>query len=288
MTSLILCLASPLTASAQPTEPAPAPPPPVAPAPAPPPAPPAAAPAPAPTPQPAPPPAAAPAPAPSYGYGAPPPEAAPPDAGSGAFAHDGFYLRLGIGFTYASDSLESETVTVCFSSGCADGKIEGTISGLGAATEIALGGTVAPGLVIGGGIYNHVIPGAVSDDLSFGGVSIDEDVEFETTLFTLYGPFVDYYFDPLSGFHLQGSIGLAMLATGKGEFESSGTAVEEQTATGVGIMVGVGHEWWVGEQWSVGILGRVTYGSLTGKDDDDVEWSHSVLAPAVLFTATMH
>jgi hypothetical protein len=58
-------------------------------------------------------------------------------------------------------------------------------------------------------------------------------------------------------------------------------------------MVGFGHEWWVGDQWSLGILGRVTYGSLTGKEEfrslpSDTEWSHSVLAPSVLMSVTYH
>jgi hypothetical protein len=53
-------------------------------------------------------------------------------------------------------------------------------------------------------------------------------------------------------------------------------------------MAGVGHEWWVGEQWGVGILGRLTFLSLEGEDDSNVSWSHQMLLPAVLFTATLH
>jgi hypothetical protein len=225
-------------------------------------------------------------PAPMYGYAAP--AHAEPAHSTGAFEHDGFYLRLGLGLTHVGDSVESESVRVCFSNGCTTGKIESTVGGFGAATEIALGGTVAPGLVIGGGIYNHVIPSPKSDDLKAAGYSVNQDVELETTYFTLYGPFIDFYFDPLGGLHLQGALGLGVLASGKGKFESSGDAVDEHTATGIGAMVGIGHDWWVGEQWSVGVLGRVTVASLTGEDDGDVEWNHTVIAPAILFTATLH
>lgn len=217
------------------------------------------------------------------------PTAPGPGAGSaGEYTHDGFYLRMALGAARIWDSVKSGTVTECDSQGyCAGGKWEGTAEGFGAATELAFGGTVGRGVVIGGGIYNHIIPSPTASNVKFAGVDQNGEIDFETSVFTLYAPFVDFYFDPNQGLHLEGALGFAMLAAGKGkvsgyEFTSS------QTATGFGFMVGFGDEWWVGSQWSLGLLGRLTYASMSATDDNDTDWSHKALVPAILMTATYH
>jgi len=55
------------------------------------------------------------------------------------------------------------------------------------------------------------------------------------------------------------------------------------------MTLGGGYEWWVGEQWGIGVLGRLTYASLTWTSDSNtIETRHGVVVPAVLFTATYH
>ena len=51
-------------------------------------------------------------------------------------------------------------------------------------------------------------------------------------------------------------------------------------------MLGVGYEWWVGDEWSLGLLGRISYGSMSGSDDRGVSWTHTTYAPALLLSAT--
>ena len=200
--------------------------------------------------------------------------------------HDGFYLRLGAGFGYASDRVEGNVPDPLAPLG---GDIKGTVRGGSIATEIAFGGTVARGLVLGGGIWSVYITSPVAHDVMFPGVDINQDIEFETSTFHVLAPFIDYYFDPHGGFHLQAALGLGVLTAGNARLISNNAQVSrDHTAVGLGGMFGLGYEWWVGDSWGLGFVARVTGGFLSGTDDNDIEWTHRLLAPAALFTATMN
>ena len=58
-------------------------------------------------------------------------------------------------------------------------------------------------------------------------------------------------------------------------------------AGGTGLVLGVGYEWWIGDQWSAGILGRLVYGSVKGKDAG-IELEHKLTIPSLLATFTFH
>ncbi len=205
-------------------------------------------------------------PAPGYGpapgYYAPP---RPPEPDPTIHNHDGFYLRMALGGGYMTDS---ETVS---------GGLDFTIKGGAGTAEFALGGTPAPGFVIGGAVSAVV---ASSPTIEHGGTSVTAS-GMDLNL-SLVGLFVDYYFDPTGGLHAQGTVGYGELSVS----DDSGNKTT-QNPTGPGFNLGLGYEWWVGEQWGIGLLGRVTYASLkyemsAGED------KHSVLVPALLFTATYH
>lgn len=220
--------------------------------------------------------------------GYPPPKAEEDDE-SAVHVHDGFYLRLGIGAGY----LLSDTEVTA--SGY-EGEITFKTTGLGAATELALGGTVAPGLVIGVGSYGGVAFSAKGEDFDWDGESIDDlEGEWDSITVNVTGPFLDYYFDPSGGLHLQLAVGLGTLAVSDGELKQGEFTddLDEEDGSGLGAMVGFGFETWVGEQWSVGGLARVLYAKPTVEADvpgTDVEgdWESSMLMPGVLFTATYH
>ena len=184
----------------------------------------------------------------------------------GVHKHDGFYLRLGAG---ASAVTGSTTLG-------GDGI---DLSGLGLATEFVLGGTAAPGLVVGGGTFGTVVP-TMTYAMRVNGVKLEKDGGGATAL-GFVGPFVDYYPNPSKGLHVQGAVGLTTSSiTFPSELSASGT--------GVGAMVGVGYEWWVGEQWSAGVLGRLTTTSPSLKDDDGDEWDSSFTTFGVLASFTYH
>ena len=217
-----------------------------------------------------------------HGYGAP---AGAADAtgdvthqAPGVETHDGFYLRLGLGIGGVSDSVESQGVI----------EVTGVVSGGAGVGELAFGGTPSAGLVIGGGIYSHSIPEPTSEDVEVAGVNTNLEYEFEASSFAIIAPFIDYYFDPTGGLHLQGAIGLGALASGRGNNTNGVFDAEEHGAAGLGVMVGFGYEWWIADQWGLGILGRFSFANLTGEDDAGVEWTHQIIAPALLMSATLH
>ncbi len=146
------------------------------------------------------------------------------EAFSHAHRHDGFFLRLGAG---PSLNLSG--------------------SGFGGAFEIALGGTLGRGVVIG----------AMSSPKVVHAVGASGD---ETAVFSFVGPFVDFYPNPTKGLHLLGGGGVATATFPGGRTGPAAVSLE--------LLAGAGYEWWVGDQWSIGRLGRVSYLNPGGIESD--------------------
>ncbi len=177
--------------------------------------------------------------------------------------HDGFFFQLALGVGAFSDSIK-------------DGDLEATASGTAFTGGLLLGGTPSPGLVVGGGTAGAYVS---SVKLESGGNTVEPD-DFVLNA-GVFGPFIDYYFDPTSGLHLHGMIGFGNMTA------SGADANEDFVATGPGAVVGIGYEGWIGEQWGLGGLLRVMYLSLNyseGNDDED----HTVVVPGLLLTVTHH
>lgn len=205
---------------------------------------------------------------PSYGY---PPGYAPPipKPDPSIRNHDGFYFRFALGVGFLNDT----------TSRTGDGR-----SSAGLPIEIMLGGTIAPGLVLGGGVAGGSYPQRRA-------VSTSTDTSREVTASTVtLGPFVDWYFDPHKGTHAQLLVGLGQMQLTEGESGARrGTSEVLSTYHGLGISAGIGHEWWIGEQWSLGVMARVDYLSLqTSRGADGTSESHTVVAPGLLMTLTLH
>lgn len=225
-------------------------------------------------------------------YQAPPP---PPPAthyrepdDEGIHLHDGFYLRLGIGlgYTYASTKVESDY---------GDGEL--SVTGVGIAEEISFGGNIAPGLVLGGGIFAVGLPNAKGKDVEFEGESYDGEFKWDSVILGVVGPFIDYYFDPTQGTHFQAAVGIATMQTSDGKVESDigSMDIDGESGTGFGAMLGIGMESWAGEQWSIGGLLRVLVTNATIEaplpgfgSSRDADWKALAFTPSLLFTATYH
>ncbi|GMV15376.1 MAG: hypothetical protein AMXMBFR56_36000 [Polyangiaceae bacterium] len=275
--------------------PPPPPPPPPAGEPPPPPPPSTVAPAPAPAPPPgqapppgaygqpgAPPPQGAPPPG-YYGYppqGQPPPPAPPPK--QGVHEHDGFFLRFGIGYAYAHVAVKVKEP---------DTGEEATLKGSGIGIGLAMiGGTVAPGFVLGGALLGHGFSEPDFEVTDAAGNKRDVDTTDETLTFSVIGLFGQYYFDPNSGGYLQALIGFGQLDDGDDDDPD-----DEERPSGAVFGIGGGYDFWVGEQWSIGPELRLMYAPLkyertvslggvsaTTKQD----WNTTVVS--LMFTATMH
>jgi hypothetical protein len=201
----------------------------------------------------------------------------------GAFGrfHDGFYLRFAGGFGSGSDTMTVSDDRFGFDD--EDGR-EGTAQGLVGATEVAVGATVGSGVAVGFGIYTTLT--GSSDAPTTGS---DSQYEFNASQLAIFSPFVDYYVLPNRGLHLQAGAGLATFVMGQGNVHddpSSGPTARPHTALGLGILIGVGYEWWVSEEWGLGVLGRMTRGFTEGQDGGLDEWVHDTSGWCLLMSAT--
>lgn len=166
--------------------------------------------------------------------------------------HDGLYLRVGVG------------------GGAAFGAMRGTTGSDSAAaaiaSELAVGVTPRPGLVVGVGTFPMVAPSPRYDAGAAGGQHVSGT-----------GPFVDYFPDDRGGWHLR-----AGLLFAAGYLDGSDTRAAA-TGFGVGGTVGAGYDRYVTDTWSVGALARVSVYQLYGVDD-----AIRLVAPALLITASYH
>lgn len=203
------------------------------------------------------------------------PSAAQPERQPGEYFHDGVYVRLGVGVGLVRDDVSMSQ------SGALGFEQEGTVTGFGQANELAVGGALAPGLILAGGFFLNAAYGVKSD---FG------DVETQTSdgyAVVTFGPMVDYYPDPASGLHFELGFGLGA---------TSGVALrsmdEPGGATGYGLALGVGHEWWIAKQWGMGVLLRLQH--VEAEDNivtllgPEFDAKHSANALGLMFTATLN
>jgi Autotransporter beta-domain len=211
----------------------------------------------------APPPAAsAPAAPPPATVWEPPP---PPAQDPSARTHDGFFLRMDLGFGKGFYTQKSS------------GQDLWTASGVDVAFALRLGGTVFPGFVLGGGIVSNSI---VSPTIKDNGETITTDSDTSIGLGELQ-LFAAYYPDPHGGFHLLGSVGFGAASV------SQNNRSESLDVAGLVLGGGIGYDFWVSSQWSLGPTFELTYASLNGSGDNS-ELSATYVAPVLSFTATYH
>lgn len=197
--------------------------------------------------------------------------AAPPDAGSGVDqssrgvvlgavpcvrlgpARKGFYLQSRIGTGY-----------MVYKGKGPDGSA--SVSGVGSSMGIAIGGSIAKGLVLAGTIQGVTVgnrfEGGPFDDVE---VTLDDqalDVSDNATAgMSILGLLLDFYPNPVRGWHAGLSVGLgaSMLVNSADESSSNGMAL--------GGSVFGGYDWWLGKDRSLG-LSVLAAGSTNAKMKD--------------------
>jgi hypothetical protein len=208
----------------------------------------------------------------------PPPE-------RGARVHDGFYFRVASGFSVYDERLSSGTLR-----GTPDAvgqSVEGTNRGIAAASDVAIGGTVAPGWVVGGGIYSLDLVASTFRADNAGAALVPDELDPGLRSLSVIGPFVDWYPNVRGGFHAQAALGLATLTPRV--LAHAGTERSEYLAVGGALLLGTGYEWWVADEWSIGVVTQLGVRVLRGKDDDGVAWTHVITnSPTLSVSLTYH
>lgn len=219
-------------------------------------------------------PAGPPQPAPQY---APLPEPPPPaDAlrGKRPYLHDGFYLQFALGVGYMTGTADNSSIEV-------------EASGVGQLGQLAVGTTLGPKFVLGGGAFGANV---FTTKYAVGPANQSNfnklEGEGELSSASVIGPFAAYYFDPAQGVYAMGALGLNFMSTSEANEDFT---LPETSGTGVGLVLGIGYEGFVSEQWSLGGLARVMYLSAEldpkggGSSVDFTGW-----IPGVLLTLTLH
>jgi hypothetical protein len=191
--------------------------------------------------------------------------------------HDGFYLRISAGFGGAWTS--SKVTSGDFSS---TDRPKSEVSGSGASFDFMMGGTPAPGLVVGGGIlFQETFSPSVPQPEGTSVPGFDPGT-LSSLPFLMIGPMVDAFPNPSYGFHFGGLLGLAQMGLKDNQGNSSG---------GVGIAAWLGYMWWTSSQWSIGGLVRGSAawtGRTVGPEGNQFDVADNSRTVNVMFSAAYH
>jgi hypothetical protein len=157
--------------------------------------------------------------------------------------------------------------------GSAETKVSGAtlwkadVSGGGADLQLALGGTIAPGFVLGGEVGAHVVTDPTLKNVT--GSSGPPEGKLKGSLsYTRVALLGVYYPDAKSGVYLLASLGVAHQ-----QFTSSDDTLAKATkdaygyqVNGVGVAGGVGYDFPVGGRSAIGGLFRLDFASMSGSE----------------------
>jgi hypothetical protein len=192
----------------------------------------------------------------------------PPSDRTGSIGHErkGFFLRFGVGGGYM---LGSQDIAIeQFTAGQSWTANEpATQRGVALLSEISIGGTIAPGLVLGGGLYDTTVPATTAK--AFG---LEESIGVVSA--SLVCPMVDGFLSPRQGFHVGGGPCFAVAQIGDGK----------DPIVGWGLTGAIGYDFWVGGAWSLGVLGRAHYVNASSGSSPTFQ----AVTPGLLFAATYY
>jgi len=172
--------------------------------------------------------------------------------------HDGVFLRLSGGLSFANTAIE------------ADNGDEFDIGEVGGHGNFAIGGTIGHNLILHGTLWGW--------DVSDADVEIN-DQEFNTNVDISLGAVgggLTYYFEP-SNIYISGSLGLGQLSFGDSNLEDSDTGLAGDFL--------LGKEWWVGNSWGLGVAGDINYHTFP---EDGVADNWNGVSFGILFSATLN
>ena len=142
--------------------------------------------------------------------------------------------------------------------------------------ELLLGGTPAPGLVLGAGLIGSSImqPTSTLD-------GVEEELDNVSVNISQLMLFAQFYTDPHAGFYLQALFGYATSS-----ITIDNITYETDPSGPVGGL-GLGYDFWVSNQWSLGPLFRFTYARLKS-DNGEQTAKDTFTSPSLALSVTYH
>ncbi len=190
----------------------------------------------------------------------------PPPPPPGAQRHDGFMLRLTLGF--GGDHLTGKTDGAAFELYGSTGHSLEISSGAGH-FSLDIGASPIDNLVIHARLAANAT-GEINPSLDGRNIGKRKD---SSVALTLFGPALTYYFMPVD-LYLTAAIGLSSISFTDGKNA-------RDTHSGLGLNFDLGKEFWVGDDWGLGPAVRFwyTHVSDSGVRYNSFDW-------AILFSAT--
>jgi hypothetical protein len=162
---------------------------------------------------------------------------------------------------------------------------QGQVTAAGGALglELAIGGALTPGFVLGGSFSLHTVGDAkLRNDSRTNAVSREPVRTSHDPELTMLALLIDDYPNPKGGFHFGGAVGFAALSV-RGDNNPETRA----QGAGLGIAPHVGYEWWISNYWGLGVLGKFTFAHTEGDySAGNGGVKDNIAAAAILFSAT--
>jgi hypothetical protein len=182
----------------------------------------------------------------------------------GAYTHDGFYFAFTSGVGYLTFRGEGA-------------RGDASISDMMGTSSLAVGASPARGLAVGGGLR------LASIRAKFHG-SPNEPEGYATAELWQFGPFVEWYPNPLLGWHVAAALTF-------GELVVKDSYLPDAAATTGFVTVYGGHNWWIGPEWSLGLRALAsasTRPSLVDSDGEETGYAFRALFAGVESALTFH
>jgi hypothetical protein len=197
-------------------------------------------------------------------------------------ARDGFYVQLTTGLGLPHFAITADDPA----SGPSD-HYATSVSGPSIGGSLLLGMPFRPGIVLGvGGLVAMAATGYPDVTRNGQPWSLVDVKQGAFQFMAMGGPFVDIYPSPTLGWHVQALVGYTQISyTGISQHPLS-----DGSPSGIGLMAGIGHDWWVREDCSIGLLARIMYASAqhTPQDLSLVSEHNTMVSPSLEASFTFH